>query len=412
MANCVWVGAQTARAKVVTVTVGSSTAAQTFTLTTGTGKSIGYTAGGAESTTTIAAALLVLAAAIRQTEGDWAELTFSENTANVFTVTGPADGAPFTFTAGGTGTMTATQTTAPLSPHDANDTANYSTGALPVDTVDALIFENSSADVLYNLDALAALQCTSVQRRTSYTGRIGLGDTASGNYREFRTKELSLKTATINWEQSASDSFQQFRILNVTTGGATTLTIVGDRTLPEVGSEVLEIRGMPASSVVNATGGSLRLAPYVGQACTVLTLLALDSTITVGPSMTLSGTVNLTGCQARILSSWTTSLTMDGTSSLVEIAGAAAGVVVIDSGRMLWKSTGAVGANPSIGSEGVLDFGEAPKALTPSGTVQMYAGGSLLDPAGRYVNFAVKANRCTLAEITLVTPNDKTYTLS
>ena len=412
MANAVWIGAQTARAKVVTVTVSSSTVGHTFTLTTGTGKSISYAAVSGDTTTTIAAAILVLAAAMQQTEGDWAELTFSENTANVFTVTGPADGAPFTFTAGGTGTMTATQTTAPLSPHDANDTANYSTGALPVDATDALIFENSSVDMRYNLDAIAAIALTSGERRTSYRGRIGLPDTAAGGYREFRTKELSLNTASIIWDQSGEDSFQQFRLLNVTTGGATTLTSVGDGTIPPVGNEVLEVRGLPASSVANLTGASARFAPYVGQACTIMTLTALNSTITIGPSMTLSGTLNLTSCQGRILSSWTTSLTMDGVSSDVEIAGSAAGVVIIDGGRMRWKSTGAVGASPYIGSEGILDFSEAPSTLTPSGTVQIYAGGSLIDPAGRFRNFAVKLNRCTLAEVTIVIPNDKTLTLS
>jgi hypothetical protein len=412
VANNVWIGDQTARAKIVTVTVSSAVAAETFTLTTGTGKSISYTAGGAETTTTIAAALLVLAAAMQTSEGDWAELTFSTNTANVFTVTGPTDGAPFTFTAGGTGTMTATETTAPLSPHDAADTANYSTGALPVDTVDALIFENSAVDVRYNLAALAALGLTSLTRRTSYTGRIGLPDTNAAGYVEFRAKELSVKVATIQWEQSGADGFQQHRLLNVDTGGATTLTVVGDGTTPEVGSEALEFRGSPASSVVNVTGGSVRLAPYVGQACTVLTLRALYSTVSSGPSMTFSGTLDLKDCQARILSSWTTSLTVKGPTSEVEVAGAAAGVVMIEAGRILWKSTGAIGASPIVGSAGTLDVSQAPTALTPSGTVQLYAGSTVDDSAGRYGNWAFKLNHCTLAEVNVVTPDDKTLTFS
>lgn len=410
MANCVWIGAQTVRRKVAAVTVGSATNAETFTLTTGTGKVISHTAA-SDTVTTIAAALLVLAEAMRLTEGDWAELEFSTNTAGVFTVTGPADGAPFTLTAGGTGTLTVTETTAPLSPHDANDVKNYSTGALPVDTVDALIFENSSVDVRYNLAALAALGLTSLTRRVSYTGRIGLPDTAAGGYVEFRAKELSVKVAGIQWEQSGADGFQQHRLLNVTTGGATTMNVVGDGSTPEVGAETLEFRGSPASSVVNVTGGSIRFAPYVGQACTVLTLRGLNSTISVGPSMTLSGTVSLIGCQARVLSSWTTSLTTSKGSE-VEVGGAAAGVLVIDAGAVRWKSTGAIGASPIIGSEGTLDLSQAPTALTPSGTVQMYAGATLDDSAGRFGNFAVKLNRCTLAEVNIVTPDDKTLTLS
>lgn len=411
MAVVKWVGRQIRRAKVVTVTVSSNTAGHTFTLTGGNGKAVTYTAGSGETTTTIALALQTLAAAVG--DGEFSELDWGTPSANVFLVTGPADGAPFTLSASGTGTMTATQTTAPLSPHDANDPLNYSTGALPVDATDSLVFEDTDVSLLYNADALAALELASpgLVRRASFTGRLGLPTRNANGYPEYRTSEFSVESATYLFEAARTDTAGQFRILNTYSGGAVTVTVQGEPGGVPVGSEVLEVRGLPASSVVQVVGGSVAIAPYTGQACTVLTLNAVDATVRVGPSATLSGTVSLVDCQAQIKAGWTTSLTVDGDSA-VEVAGSAGGVLVIDGGTVTWRSTGAVGASPTIGSDATLDLSQAPATLTPSGTVQMYAGATLDDSAGRYGDFAVKANRCRLDEVRVITTNNKTFTLS
>ena len=49
--------------------------------------------------------------------------------------------------------------------------------------------------------------------------------------------------------------------------------------------------------------------------------------------------------------------------------------------------------------------------LSVTGTVNL-AGATLDDSAGRYGNFVVHLNRCTLAEVTIRTGNNKTFTLS
>src|SRR4051812_46783557 len=117
MATVTWVGKSQTTPQLDTITVGSATAAQTFTATRN-GKVVSYTAGGGETTTTVALAVLALLQA--STEPEFQELTFAAGSAgNLVTITGPADGAPFSLTVGGTGTISLAHTTTAAGPFDA-----------------------------------------------------------------------------------------------------------------------------------------------------------------------------------------------------------------------------------------------------------------------------------------------------
>lgn len=407
MAVNTYVGRQIARAKVMTLTVTTADITAAVTFTGGNGQIVAITPTSATTST----AASDFSTGLQAAGGVFSELQFSASGA-VVTITGPSDGAIFTFSKSDAGTnSTALATpTAPLSPHDATDVINWSTGALPVDTVDSVVLEDSSVSILYNLTGLSALGLTSFTRRASYTGQIGLPTTNPLGFPEYRATELSVKSDTWSWESSPQDSAGQFRMLNTFSASAVTITIQGTGSNVQVGSEAFIVRGLPAASIVTVVGGSVCIAPTQGQACTVLTLTAIDSTVRVGPSATLSGTVNLVNCNAQVKSSWTTSLTMDGGN--VEIAAAAAGVIILEAGTMTWHSTGNPGSAPVLGSGSFLDLSQAPAALTIAGTIQMYAGSTLNDPAGRGGNWAFKTVHCTLAEVTVVTKNDATYTKS
>jgi hypothetical protein len=54
----------------------------------------------------------------------------------------------------------------------------------------------------------------------------------------------------------------------------------------------------------------------------------------------------------------------------------------------------------------------APATVSIGSTIQMYSGSQMLDPAGRAGNFVFKLNHCTLQEVNIVVPDDKTFTLS
>lgn len=406
MATKTWVGLAKTVRQVQTVTVTAGDAATTYTVTIN-GKVASYT--GSATVATIAAGLYAACAAM--TAGEFTELTFAYTSGASFTITGPTDGTPFTATAGvsgGTGTVSSAATTAAGSPNDASLAANYSGGSLP-SASDTLVFENSDVSVLYGLTGLAAIGLAAVIRRVSFTGTIGLPDLNANGYPEYRTKDLSVNAPSITVEQSGQDQAQQIR-LNVVTGSATTLTVIGDAAGGQVGSEAVEVRGMPASSVLNVSGGSVAVAPLAGQVCTVATLRGLNGTVRVGSGATLT-TVNLQNCQARLDAGCTT-LGVDQGGTVTVTGSAAVTNTNVDGGTVAWRSTGSPGT-VKVGSGGVMDFSEAPAAVSLGATAEVYGGGAWRDPAGRVAtSYSVTVVRASLGEVSLDFGSGRTLAVS
>lgn len=408
MATVYWVGRQRVRQQVDEITIGSNTAGHTFAVTAGGRKSVTYTAVSGDTTATIAAALLAL---LRDSaEGEFAELTWEEgSTTSKVAATGPDDGKPFTLAVSGTGTISTTTLTAPLSPHDLNDGANYSGNALPSGG-DTLVFEDSAIDAKYNAAALTAIALT-VVRRASYTGRWGLPAESDAGYPEYRPQHLELNSTSILVEQPASDAAGQFRV-KATAGGAATVTVRADGG-GQLGGEALEVYGLAASSVVRLSGGGVAIAPLAGQAAAVATLTALDAAVRCGSGVTLTDAA-LKDCQARLDCSYTTlTQTVGGRT---EVTGSAAGGnagTKVYKGSLVWRSTGALGNSPVIGGGGVIDFGLAPGSVAVGGTVELNAGAAWLDPAGRVATaYNVKLVNCRADEVTLDVGTNKTLAVS
>ncbi|HYH65587.1 MAG TPA: hypothetical protein VD866_12895 [Urbifossiella sp.] len=403
MADIFWVGRQRRRAMVRTLTVTTAVTNNTVTVTVGGTKSVAVTPSTTNTTTT---ATEIAAACEASTEPEFEEITWTGAT-NVVTAVGPEDGAPITISrtdGGGNVTVLAT-TVAALSPNDLTDAANYAGGVAP-DDLDRLVLQDTSVPILYNLGGLTTKTFT-VLRKDTFTGSVGLPDTNANGYPEYRATHLETAGVTIEVEGTDRDGPGQFRFKS-TAGSAVTLTVRYGRPAA-IGQEAVEVFGTPAASVYSVAGGSLAVAPKVGQTAAVGTLTASDASLRIGSGVTISAGPTLTNVTAVVLSSWTGALVLDG--GAVEVGGAAAGSVTIDGGRVAWRSTG----NPnavSVGSGGVFDLTQAPATLTFGATVQAYAGCVINDAAGRGGNPVVKTVRCTLQEIDWRTPNDKTYTPS
>jgi hypothetical protein len=377
-----WTGAGNSQPKIVRITIGSATAAQTFTVTGGNSASETYTAGSGETTETVRDALLELLQ--NSDEGEFAELTFEEDTAATdILVTGPADGAPFTLAVAGTGTISLAAVQSELSPHDYNRAANWSGSALPA-VNDEIVFDTGDVDVKYNLAALTNAM-TSWTRLPTYTGRIGLPDYDEANgYRQYRGTHLEINSTTIRVEGEAGDQPGQFR-LRGTNVAATTVTVAGPSG-GVGGGEVIagqwnvELYGLPASSVLNLVNASVALAPYTGQTGTAATLRALNSTLYAGAGATLT-TVNIQGGAANLDAGFTTLTIDDGAQVSVGQAAAAATGLTIEAGTVFWKSSGGTGTI-LIGSQGTFDASQAPAAFTV-GTITRRGGSTLVDSAER-----------------------------
>jgi hypothetical protein len=409
MATVTWIAAGQITPQVDTLTVGSHTAGHTFVCTFGNGKTVTYVATAADTTDALVTTNLLAALNAETNDPEVTEFTFAAGaTATTITATGPDDGTPCTLSVSGTGTFTIAHTAAASSPNDLANAANYSGGALPSNN-DTLVFENNAADVKWNLTALTAITLT-VIRRVSYTGRIGLDDVNPAGYHEYRAVRMDVKSASITCEQSAGDGPLQFRLNNITTGGATTVVVRGDASGASPGDEVLEVTGLPASSVVNVTGGSVAVSPLAGQTATVATLRCEDGTLTLGSGVTLT-TASLKNTQARLDCGYTTLNVYGG--GQVTLTGSGGGTNTnVYNGTLLWRSTGSPGT-PVVGPQGVLDFSQTPSTVTLGGTVELNAGGRLLDPAFRLASgYAVKFNRCNPRDADWDCGPDRTATIT
>ena len=185
MAATTWEGRLVARAQIDTVTVANTWATgDTATITIG-GKALVLTVG--TDTTVTQVALAIKEMINNVTEADQTgtgDHTFSAtndivditatSAAGVVTVTADTAGVPFTMTASevtaGDGTATRAAGTANQSPNDANAAGNWSNGV----PTDIAIIKDSASSLKWNLDALAAVEMTSVTIESTFTGDIGL----------------------------------------------------------------------------------------------------------------------------------------------------------------------------------------------------------------------------------------------
>jgi hypothetical protein len=392
-----------------TLTVGTASTG-TVTVTVGGRKSVIVTPSTTNTTTTAAE---IAAACVACAEPEFREIAWSSSGA-VVTFTGPADGAPVTVakTDGGSNATTLnTSVVAPLSPHDLGDAANYSGNALPSGS-DALVFESSAVDAKYNAAALTAITLASVTRRRSYTGRIGLPALNPAGYPEYRTAEVELDAPAILIEAADGDAAEQVRIKSVSSA-AVTLTVQGTGSAAEVGSEAVQVRGLPANSVLRASGGSVQVAALAGHTAALATVAAQNATVWLGAGVTL-GNGTLTNCTARVDATSTTLTMLEG--GTCDVRGSAAvgnSGLKVYAGTVTWRSTGATGNSPLVGTGGAVDFSQAPNGVTVGGTVALYAGSTWNDPAGKVTtSYNINLVNCRIDEVRLALGVNKTLAVS
>lgn len=398
MANVKWTGRSQDQAQVDTLTVTAVAVGGTLTATIN-GANVTYTCVTGDTTTTAAAAWYALLSA-STAPPEFRELTYANDATNsptVISITGPADGKPFTLTksqAGGATCTLVNSATAPISSHDVANTTNWSSGSLPGNG-DTAIFEDSSVSALYNLSQFNA-NTVNVIRRATYTGTIGLPDTSVNGYMEYRTKAFQTVGLTHRIECGPSDSAGQIR-LQCMSASASTITINGS-TQGQVGSEVVHLWGLASTSVVNVANASVAISTDTAKTSTIATVNGANASITIGPGTTLT-TLALVNCQASVQVGLTT-LTQDGGGTVTVLNAAAITNITTDGGTIAWESTG----NPGViilGSGGIFDLSGAPSSVTPT-SLEMLEGSTLINPAKRLaVGYAIDVTRCGIADISL-----------
>lgn len=326
MASPKWIGNARAVSDVWTLTPGGTIEADDLFIVTINGKSVSTAAGGTTATAVTTAVLAAINALDDDDYPEFAEYTWSGTTTIIATMT--ETGIPGTITvstteAGGGAadaqTFTATHTTTGTGPNNWDNTANWDTGAVPANT-DTPIIEDSGVDILYGIDA-NTVTLTSLEIKSTFTGKIGLPRRNPNGYAEYRETYLKISITTLNVGQGDGNGSNRIKI-NVGSN-ACTCNVYGMAAPRELGVSSFLFVGTSASNVLKVTQGSVGVAEFSGESANLSgglyvgfeTNQASDAKVRCGSGTTIA-TITQTGGTLEVNSNHTTVVKTGGTMTI------------------------------------------------------------------------------------------------
>lgn len=357
----------------------------------------------------------------------FSELTATSSSA-VVTVTangsGSLAGKPFTLTAtestAGTGTATRAASITATSQHHASEADNWDGTNTPADG-DTLIFDSGSTDLKYNLNAYqggSTAQPAIVTVYKSFTGNIGLPqvniDNSSKNYPEYRTRYLTFddNTATTTFNLHVGEGSGSGRLMFDSGAGQAVVNLFGKGSRLVTGIPGVLWKGSHASNIVRNNAGDIGIAFFGGETATVATLVTgngptSQASCICGTGVTLT-TVTCNGGTLETNSAFTTGTANSG--AWVHKAGTAT-TITVNKGAFFYPD-GAVTLTTLDINGGTVDLSKGSASVTITNTITMSAGSKFYDPQGRSGNPVIQLRDCTLADVTIITPQGKTITFS
>jgi hypothetical protein len=375
---------------------------------------------GVAFTDTTASATILTADGGGVTIPQFSEMTAAAPTASVVTLTsngtGPLAGKPVTITVtestASTGTATGAVAITATSQYHANQTDNWSTNAVPIDS-DTVVFDDGNIDCRYLLTL--GVQPTTITKTKKYTGNVGLpeynNDNSSKVYREYRTPTYLTTTGaaavTANLETGEGPGSGRFKL--DTGNGNATVNIFGRGSRAEAGIPCILWKGS-GTNIVNNIAGDCGIAYFTEETATVGTLVTGD-----GPQ---SSAYTFCGAGCTL-----TTVTLNGgtqeTASAITTATQNAGVwkhrlgtiTTLNVNGGTFYPTGAATIT-TLNLYGTLDCTQGSSSFTVTNTINLYKGSRIIDPQGRLGNAVFKLNGATFADVTIVGPLNKTFTPS
>lgn len=386
----------------------------------------------AVTSTTIATFLPLFVTAFNALDSDdypeFAEITASSSSPTL-TFTADTAGVPFTVTLtplesdgsaadaqtiDGSGTAgTGTTATASAGPNDWSTAANWSTGAVPVNS-DNVYLENNDDDIKYGL-AQSAVTVTLLEIRASFTGTIGLPkvNEDATEYPEYRADTLAISATTCNIGNGPGNGSGR---LKLNFGSVqTTLNVYATGSGLDDDQAALQWKGTHASNAVNIYRGEVDVAGYPAETATIATLRVgfesgqeSDAQVRLASGTTLT-TITQTGGELEINSAATTitrhggSLTVRGTGAITTLTNNDGTVTHLSSGTVT-TYTGGPGST--------LDCSPALIAKTFT-TTTIHAGATVLDPQAlvTWTN-GIVLSRCRIQDVSLDLGFNRTLTPS
>ncbi len=359
------------------------------------GKTITYTSISGDTAATAATGLFDLLSASTSIAPELQEITFTNPSSGVIVATASTSGIPFAnltingvtgqglvlSTGNGLGSGIATvHTKANASPSDVNDPQNWlrvnlvpvpptKTRAIPVNGDDVVV-SDSAISLLWNLDSLAAVRFNTYTRYQSFTGTIGLPDTNSGGYAEWRPTYFNFVGPS-----GSTPAGGLLMVLGYGTNGSgpgrerydvgsqqATLTVLAAG--QAIDEYAVRFKGVHTNNSFTLQGGvSLGIAMQPGETATLTTsIVDGNSTLGIGPGVTwtAASTLSLYGGTAIVNAApatlnitnggnvtittdqltWTT-ITAQSGSTLAMLAGGTITTLTLRSGATLDKSNDA-----------------------------------------------------------------------
>ncbi len=366
--------------------------------------------------------LISLAAALNASViPEFAEITWANYTNTALQGTADTAGKPVTWTisatTSGNGAMGAVgSVTANSGPNCADTLANYSTGALPVDETDTVIFENSDVDCLYGLD-LSAVDATSLTIKQSYTGNIGLPRTnidagTNNSYVEYRDTYLKMGATTV--EIGEGEGTGSGRVKLDFGSDDVDVTVRGKGNRAEAGIPCVLLKGSSASNQLAVLRGDVGVAFFGGETTNLSGGLKLghvgrvlsDAYVVLGSGVTLAA-ITQSGGQLQVESNLTTFTQYAGEAN---VGGSATITTATIHGRLQDSSSGIFTTLILVGE---YDHSQSLTAKTITNAVELYKDAVYRDPYDVVTEDGdFDLNQCRRDQVTIEKPANKNIAFS
>lgn len=426
MAERVWLGTATDVKQITTCTVGGTWAGTEVAVLSINGAELSVTLGTGAGTTAVATALSNAINASTETANLQSDETrtsggqqipeFTEVVASVsgsvVTVTSRVAGVPFTLAkddSGSTsGTLTLNTTQDATGSEHWDNTANWSGGAVPVNSDDVVIDGRAASSIRYGIDqnavTLSSLTITRGFASPLQIGNAQVRETTAGDYAEYREDELKISATNVN---IGSGSGTMSGLIRLNFGSAATTVIVyatGSRDEDNV--PAINLVGTNASNAIYTMPGTdVGIAFFDNQAATVATLETSGRTY-VGDGGSLT-TVDVNAGSYTSLSACTTLSISGGVVDQVE--GAVTTANVYRDGELVYRSTGTVTTMTVAGTLTCPD----PRGRTITNELNLLPGAKVSDPFGSLTlsnGFTVDTGK--LDDVDIDFGYDRSYTVS
>ncbi len=416
MATKNWRGDAMEIAEVKTITVGGVWANGDTASMTANGKSVTVTFGNGIPTTDQVAAALKAAwegdavTAYGETRNITGNLVpeFNEITgtvaSSVVTLTHDTKGVPFTITVSETsaaGTLSLATPTAATGPNNLNEAANWSPSGVPI-AGDDVWFDDSDVDVLYNLDALAAVTLNSLRITKRFSGKIGLPrintSNSAGDYIEYRPTYLEMAGVTTTMEVQSNSS--RLKLDTKATAAVVNVDAAGSGNSSEI--PAILWKGTHANNALNVRRGQVGVALFAGETATIGNLRVSfdtnihgDAAVNLGTGVTWT-TMDQTGGTITTQSGGTT---ISKTNGELTLATGNVTTLNLNGGNTYYSGDGTLGT-VKINSGALLDLSRDMRACAIT-TLDIYAGGKFKDPFKRVTTLALDLEQAALDDVEL-----------